>query len=61
MFEIEKLERQLSRVASSQAVFLRSKQLSNVTRVVRKCDLLKLMWNLIYINLKLLKLQSWEN
>ena len=42
MFEIEKLERKLSRVASSQAVLLRSKQLSNdgnVTRVVRKCDL----------------------
>ena len=39
MFEIEKLERKLGRVASSQAVLLRSKQLPNVTRVVRKCDL----------------------
>ena len=39
MFEIEKLERKLSRVASSQAVLLRSKQLSNLTRVVRKCEL----------------------
>ena len=39
MFEIEKLERKLSRVASSQAVLLCSKHLSNVTRVVRKCNL----------------------
>ena len=62
MFEIEKLERQLSRVASSQAVLLRSKHLSNVTRVARKCNLQKIiMWNLILLNLKLLKLKSWEN
>ena len=42
MFEIEKLERKLSRVASSPAVLLCSKHLSNVTpvtRVVRNCNL----------------------